>query len=34
MHGNYPATSIALPQIIQLLKARGLEPVTLKQLLG
>ncbi len=34
MHGNYPATSIALPQIVQLLKARGLEPVTLKQLLG
>jgi peptidoglycan/xylan/chitin deacetylase (PgdA/CDA1 family) len=34
MHGNYPATSIALPQIIQLLKARGLEPVTLGQLLG
>jgi peptidoglycan/xylan/chitin deacetylase (PgdA/CDA1 family) len=34
MHGNYPATSIALPQIIELLKARGLEPVTLKQLLG
>lgn len=34
MHGNYPATSIALPQIVQLLKGRGLEPVTLKQLLG
>jgi peptidoglycan/xylan/chitin deacetylase (PgdA/CDA1 family) len=34
MHGNYPATSLALPQIIRLLKARGLEPVTLRQLLG
>jgi peptidoglycan/xylan/chitin deacetylase (PgdA/CDA1 family) len=34
MHGNYPATSVALPQIIRLLKERGLEPVTLRQLLG
>lgn len=34
MHGNYPATSFALPQIVKLLKSRGLEPVTLRQLLG
>jgi peptidoglycan-N-acetylglucosamine deacetylase len=33
MHGNYPATSIALTQIIQIVRARGLEPVTLAQLL-
>jgi peptidoglycan/xylan/chitin deacetylase (PgdA/CDA1 family) len=33
MHGNYPATSIALPQILEILRARGLEPVTLAQLL-
>ena len=34
MHGNYPATSLALPQILQILRARGLKPVTLNQLLG
>jgi peptidoglycan/xylan/chitin deacetylase (PgdA/CDA1 family) len=34
MHGNYPATSFALPQILQLLRARGLKPVTLAQMLG
>jgi peptidoglycan/xylan/chitin deacetylase (PgdA/CDA1 family) len=34
LHGNYPATSIALPQILQILRARGLRPVTLAQLLG
>jgi peptidoglycan/xylan/chitin deacetylase (PgdA/CDA1 family) len=33
MHGNYRATSIALTQIIQIVRARGLEPVTLAQLL-
>jgi peptidoglycan-N-acetylglucosamine deacetylase len=33
MHGNYPATSIALPQILEILRARGLKPVTLAQLL-
>jgi peptidoglycan/xylan/chitin deacetylase (PgdA/CDA1 family) len=34
MHGNYPATSIALPQILQILHSRGLRPVTLKEMLG
>ncbi len=34
MHGNYPATSFALPQIIQILRRRGLRPVTLAELLG
>ena len=34
MHGNYPATSFALPQIIQILRQRGLRPVTLSELLG
>jgi peptidoglycan/xylan/chitin deacetylase (PgdA/CDA1 family) len=34
MHGNYPATSIALPQILAILKSRGLRPVTLAELLG
>lgn len=34
MHGNYPATSLALPQIIQILRRRGLRPVTLSELLG
>jgi peptidoglycan/xylan/chitin deacetylase (PgdA/CDA1 family) len=34
MHGNYPATSLALPQIISSLHARGLRPVTLAELLG
>lgn len=34
MHGNYPATSFALPQILAILKSEGLTPVTLKQLLG
>jgi peptidoglycan/xylan/chitin deacetylase (PgdA/CDA1 family) len=33
-HGNYPNTSIALPQILAILKARGLRPVTLAELLG
>jgi peptidoglycan/xylan/chitin deacetylase (PgdA/CDA1 family) len=34
MHGNYPATSIALPQILDILHSRGLRPVTLKEMLG
>jgi len=34
MHGNYPATSFALPQIIEILRQRGLRPVTLSELLG
>ena len=34
MHGNYPPTSFALPQILQILKQRGLRPVTLSELLG
>jgi peptidoglycan/xylan/chitin deacetylase (PgdA/CDA1 family) len=34
MHGNYPATSIALPQIVDILRARGLRPVTLAEMLG
>jgi peptidoglycan/xylan/chitin deacetylase (PgdA/CDA1 family) len=34
MHGNYPNTSIALPQILAILKSRGLRPVTLAELLG
>jgi peptidoglycan/xylan/chitin deacetylase (PgdA/CDA1 family) len=34
MHGNYPATSLALPQILTILRQRGLRPVTLKELLG
>ena len=34
MHGNYPATSFALPQIIEILRQRGLRPVTLAELLG
>jgi peptidoglycan/xylan/chitin deacetylase (PgdA/CDA1 family) len=34
MHGNYPNTSIALPQILAIVKARGLRPVTLAELLG
>jgi peptidoglycan/xylan/chitin deacetylase (PgdA/CDA1 family) len=34
MHGNYPATSLALPQILTLLQERGLRPVTLRELLG
>jgi len=34
MHGNYPATSFALPRIIEILRQRGLRPVTLSELLG
>lgn len=34
MHGNYPATSLALPQILTLLRERGLRPVTLSEMLG
>jgi peptidoglycan/xylan/chitin deacetylase (PgdA/CDA1 family) len=34
MHGNYPATSLALPRILAILRHRGLKPVTLSQLLG
>jgi peptidoglycan/xylan/chitin deacetylase (PgdA/CDA1 family) len=34
MHANYPATSAALPQILAILKQRGLRPVTLHELLG
>lgn len=34
MHGNYPPTSQALPQILAILRQRGLKPVTLSQLLG
>jgi peptidoglycan/xylan/chitin deacetylase (PgdA/CDA1 family) len=34
MHGNYPATSIALPQILEILRARGLRAVTLAEMLG
>jgi peptidoglycan/xylan/chitin deacetylase (PgdA/CDA1 family) len=34
LHGNYPATSIALPQILETLRARGLRPVTLAEMLG
>ena len=34
MHGNYPATSEALPQILAILRQRHLRPVTLPQLLG
>lgn len=33
MHGNYPATSIALPQIYSILRQRGLRPVTMATLL-
>ncbi len=34
MHGNYPATSLALPRILAILHDRRLKPVTLAQLLG
>lgn len=34
LHANYPATSLALPQILARLRQRGLRPVTLKELLG
>jgi peptidoglycan/xylan/chitin deacetylase (PgdA/CDA1 family) len=34
MHGNYPATSLALPKILAVLQERGLRPVTLKELLS
>jgi peptidoglycan/xylan/chitin deacetylase (PgdA/CDA1 family) len=34
LHGNYPATSLALPGIIAILRQRGLQPVTLTKLLG
>lgn len=34
MHANYPATSVALPQILEILHQRGLRPVTIEQLLG
>lgn len=34
MHANYPATSAVLPQILDILKQRGLRPVTLQELLG
>ena len=34
MHANYPATAVALPQILAILHQRGLRPVTLAQLLG
>jgi peptidoglycan/xylan/chitin deacetylase (PgdA/CDA1 family) len=34
MHANYPATSIALPQILGILRALRLRPVTLAQLLA
>jgi peptidoglycan-N-acetylglucosamine deacetylase len=33
MHGNYPATSFALPQIVEILRQRGLRTVTLSELL-
>lgn len=34
MHGNYPPTSEVLPQILALLRAKHLRPVTLQELLG
>ena len=34
MHANYPATARALPKIFRALEKRGLEPVTLAELLG
>ena len=34
MHANYPATAKALPKIFRALEKRGLEPVTLAELLG
>jgi len=34
MHGNYPPTSIALPQILALLRRMRLRPVTIGELLG
>jgi peptidoglycan-N-acetylglucosamine deacetylase len=34
LHGNHPATPLALPGIITILRQRGLQPVTLTQLLG
>jgi peptidoglycan/xylan/chitin deacetylase (PgdA/CDA1 family) len=33
MHGNYPPTATVLPRILRLLRARGLRPVTLAELL-
>jgi peptidoglycan-N-acetylglucosamine deacetylase len=33
MHGNYPATSFALPQIVEILRQRGLRTVTLSEML-
>ena len=33
-HGNYPATSFALPRMVAILRARHLRLVTLSQLLG
>ena len=34
MHANYPATANALPKIFRKLEKKGLEPVTLAELLG
>jgi peptidoglycan-N-acetylglucosamine deacetylase len=34
MHANYPATSLALPRILAILRQRDLRPVTLDELLG
>lgn len=34
MHANYPATGKALPKIFRMLRKKGLEPVTLAELLG
>lgn len=34
LHPNYPTTAAALPRIIADIKAKGLEPVTLHELLG
>ena len=34
MHANYPATSLVLPQLLAILRQRGLRPVTLQELLG
>ena len=34
MHANYPATGRALPRIFRMLEKKGLEPVTLAELLG
>lgn len=34
MHANYPATGKALPKILRMLERKGLEPVTLQELLA